>query len=95
MSGYYLHNETEWEVRPVEKIKPCPICGKSDNVLIHTDKFFNECLEKSENHTACLTMQCYNCNLELYEHFGSTDYDEMRSRLISKWNTRKRAKKEV
>lgn len=81
------------EIRAPEGIKPCPICGKSDGLIINMNsRSWYEMVK--EHGGAVLTFKCKRCDLEMseYNHMvGTTKYPEVKKALINKWNNRKEA----
>lgn len=72
------------------EIKPCPLCGLSDDLEICDRDFYNRLLE--EHGSARMSIRCPNCDLEAYAYSfneGVTDYDELLWRLIERWNHRR------
>ena len=67
-------------------VKPCPICGKSDEVRIDTEESYYYRLGK--NGSACVCIECNRCFLTLYDHSMDTQrYTVRLGRLIKKWNS--------
>ena len=69
----------------MEKLKPCPFCG--GDVEIHTSEdSFNDLLRK--NGVACVSLRCWRCSLDLYDHGHDRNYDVRIESLVKKWNRR-------
>lgn len=65
----------------------CPICGKDDRVEVVTSEHtYIEAYK--ENGDACISIRCWRCALELYDHtpFGIDGYEQKKMYLIAKWN---------
>ena len=67
------------------RFKPCPFCGKKDLGVTPKD-FYEELVE--ENGTACVSVRCKNCALDMYEHTDDVPYEEKIDLLKEKWNRR-------
>jgi len=67
--------------------KPCPFCGRSDKVVVMTDKFFYEL--QGEYDAATLTVRCERCRAELNDHsWKERNYNRRVAILRRKWNKR-------
>lgn len=67
------------------KFDPCPFCGKN-NLDVTPKEMFNELME--ENGRACISVNCLNCKLDMYEHTDGVTYEEKLDLLKEKWNRR-------
>ena len=65
--------------------KTCPQCGKLDR-LDFTQQDTYERL-RDENGSACVTVECRRCNLELRDHSREiSEYEDRMVLLCYKWN---------
>lgn len=68
------------------EIKSCPFCG-GNNIHIMSKKFFDELVE--EHDTACITVECKDCHLTMYDHtLDENDYYIRKLFVTEKWNKR-------
>lgn len=68
--------------RYVEGFKPCPLCGKTENLMI---------AEKEHFYDSAIHIECAKCNLDLWDFtFSTTNYDKRIDILRKKWNRRRR-----
>lgn len=81
--------EKNQEVSEVMKIlKPCPFCGKKDRLVLPKRETYEELVSKTGS--ACISLACKNCNLEIYEHTHSIlNFGTRLGLLIAKWNIRR------
>lgn len=71
----------------IQKMKPCPFCGKKDELTITSKRIFTELME--ENGSACISANCGRCNVEKTDHHRDfTDYNDRLVLLVSAWNER-------
>ena len=67
------------------KLKPCPFCG-GEPVLYDRETF--EMLDE-KNGSACITIECNECKMEMYEHtHDEHNYYVRLFMLVDKWNRR-------
>lgn len=65
--------------------KPCPICGSAKHLEITQRMSFYAML--GENGTACISVRCEKCYLELYNHEDRVrGYETRVDHLVKKWN---------
>lgn len=74
----------------LNRFDPCPFCGKTD-FNITPKKFFVELLE--EKGSACISVRCENCSLDMYDHSDAAEYTVRVDNLVAKWNTRQNKEK--
>ena len=67
------------------KFDPCPFCGET-NFDVTTKKTFKQLLK--ENGRACISIDCRNCKLDMYEHTDGVPYEKKLDLLKEKWNRR-------
>lgn len=67
-------------------IKPCPFCGRSDEVTIMTDEFYQDLLDDSK--TDVMHIQCERCRADIYCGDNDSDYKTAVSNAVRVWNTR-------
>lgn len=67
------------------KFDPCPFCGKTDFTTT-SKKSYAELL--ADNGSACISVRCLNCELDMYEHTDGVTYAEKLDLLKEKWNRR-------
>lgn len=70
-----------------EAFKPCPFCGKADNLTITTAESY----EKWKGGLTCIAIKCRACNAELIEFnidHKDKSYAAVVSALVKRWNTR-------
>lgn len=67
--------------------KCCPLCEKTDQVVIETKEFYDEVVD--EHGSTVLTIECKRCNLEVndYDMEKTGDYAMARDRVVEKWNS--------
>ena len=65
------------------KFNPCPFCGKTDLGLM--PKYMYEELVE-ENGTACVSLRCRTCDVDMYEHTDGVTYEDKVKLLARKWN---------
>ena len=67
-------------------IKPCPCCGNTKlDIFGESDFYFLQ----GEHGKSCISIRCWKCHLEMYEHtFSEKDYNKRREMLLTKWNRR-------
>lgn len=67
------------------EIKPCPFCGGQPEI---EDRKTFERLDRDGN-GACITIECNNCSLDLYDHtHDEHDYYVRAFLVVEKWNRR-------
>ena len=72
---------------PLFDIKECPFCGRTDNVVIMTERFFNKV--QGIHDGAMLEIKCKTCKVSMYDfHTDEHNYWKRREALVAKWNTR-------
>lgn len=77
-----------YEDDKIDKLKPCPFCGKDDKILISSAQTFQKLY--CEYGSATIHLDCTRCGLSLYEHsYHGSHYAVKAKRLIKKWNNRK------
>lgn len=83
------NNSTEYyEDENIECLKPCPFCGKIDEVTITSKSSFSELY--CEHGSATISIGCKRCSLNLYEHrYTGSKYEVKVRQLVKKWNKRK------
>lgn len=65
----------------------CPFCGRVDEVVVMEKSFFYEL--QGEYDTACISVKCERCNVELHDHSRSIkNYEKRVDILRRKWNKR-------
>lgn len=69
----------------MENWKPCPLCGKLDR-LDFTQQDTYERLRDTHG-SACVTVECRRCNLELRDHTSEiSEYEDRMVLLRNNWN---------
>ena len=67
------------------ELKPCPFCSGQPKLM---DKQFFEELD-SDHGRACITIECKNCDIEMYDHTSDEHDYYVRAFLVAdKWNRR-------
>lgn len=73
-----------------EELKPCAFCGKTESLIVGTDKEFTESEEGSGYYTVCCS--AYSELTEDGRHDGGcgahSGYAPTREEAIEKWNRR-------
>lgn len=65
--------------------KPCPICGKTEQLQITPEDQYIRIYGGTGS--ASIMVECYNCDLELWEHTHKVpEYGERLEMLADKWN---------
>ena len=87
------------EIKVSLDAKACPICGKVDRLEITPVDRFLRCWESSKEtlgkHGATISIKCWRCSLELYEHeYNGKDYNKKVAILLNVWNRMPREKEE-
>lgn len=65
--------------------KPCPLCGKTKRLAVTPEERYTKL--RNEHGSACVIIECLDCNLELRDH--TADMPEYSDRIIilkDKWN---------
>lgn len=84
----YCNSTEYYEDENIECLKPCPVCGKTDELTITHKSSFQELY--CENGAATISIICERCALYLYEHrYAGSKYAVKVRKLIKKWNERK------
>lgn len=66
---------------------PCPFCGQSDKVSVLGKQSFYDL--QGEHGTAAMLVQCYRCNVMVWEDTSSEQNYERRVDILRrKWNKR-------
>ena len=73
--------------------KPCPICGKADQLGISSKEDHGKVCASSASGHGMIHIICRRCDLELWQSNWESDeellgYDEMVDKLRDKWNER-------
>lgn len=74
----------------LDRFEPCPFCGKSDFDITHKDTYYKLI---GKNGSACISIRCLNCDLEMYDHSRAMKYTARVDNLVAKWNTRQNKEK--
>ena len=74
----------------MESIKPCPMCNEIKNVRLTSKDVYDRLLQNyydgiSEN-VPCMSIKCWDCDLELYTFSSIHSYKYKSDELIKKWN---------
>lgn len=84
----YCNSTEYYEDENIECLKPCPFCGKTDELAITSKSSFQDLY--CENGTATISIYCKRCSLNMYEHkYTGSKYEVKARKLIKKWNKRK------
>lgn len=70
-----------------EKVKPCPICGKSDKLQITSREEYEALAKEKDAHVAVI--RCNRCGLEVYSHYTcqAHRYEPHINEAVQKWNS--------
>lgn len=70
-------------------LKPCPYCGKKDEMIFTPLERFVSCGGDDEKRGACVSVSCDRCDVTMYDcHSKTTDYETRLEMLLEKWNKR-------
>lgn len=84
----YNYGTEYYEDENIECLKPCPFCGKTDELSITAKSSFQEVY--CESGSATINLECRRCSLNLYEHeYAGSKYEVKVKKLVKKWNERK------
>lgn len=76
----------KFEPTVIDEPMPCPFCGGMNLEFTDADTYY---MLLGEHGTACISVKCRKCSLELYEHSRDVrDYFKKKAKLVKKWNTR-------
>ena len=65
----------------------CPFCGRTDKVVVMDKRFFYGL--QGEYDTACITVKCERCMVELHDHtWSEKNYERRVDILRREWNKR-------
>ena len=68
-----------------DKFAPCPLCGSRDRMSVTSEH--NYACVLIEHGSACVSVQCVRCGLQLYNHDDSIiKYSEKVRALAQVWN---------
>ena len=68
-----------------DKFAPCPLCGSRDRMSVTSELNYARVL--IEHGSACISVQCMKCGLQLYNHDDSIiKYSEKVRALAQVWN---------
>lgn len=67
----------------MEKLKPCPWCGKAVEITT-SEENFNAILRI--NGASCVSLRCWDCHVEMYDHSPDKNYAVRLEKLVKKWN---------
>lgn len=84
----YASSTEYYENKDIETLKPCPFCGKTNELVITSKSSFQDLY--CEHGSAAISIECERCSLNLYElRYAGSKYDVKVEKLIKKWNERK------
>jgi hypothetical protein len=84
----YSASTEYYENKDIETLKPCPLCGKTDKLVITSKSNFQDLY--CEHGSATISIECERCSLYLYElGYAGSKYDVKVKKLVKKWNERK------
>ena len=67
--------------------KACPFCGRADELDVMTEDCFYRL--QGEYDTACISVKCERCDVDLIDHSSSIkNYEKRLDILRRKWNKR-------
>ena len=68
-----------------DKFAPCPLCGSRDRMSVTSEH--NYACVLIEHGSACVSVQCVRCGLQLYNHDDSIiKYDDKVQALAQVWD---------
>lgn len=68
-------------------VVPCPFCGCVEFLRVTPRRNYEDLYDKYGY--ACISIECKNCNIEMYEHsVKEKNYHMKVNALINKWNHR-------
>ncbi len=68
-----------------DKFAPCPLCGSRDHLLVTPEYSYASALV--EHGSACISVQCVRCGLQLYNHDDSIiKYKDKVQALVQVWD---------
>ena len=68
-----------------DKFAPCPLCGSRDRMSVTSELNYARAL--IEHGSACISVQCMKCDLQLYNHDDSIiKYDDKVQALAQVWS---------
>lgn len=84
----YCNSTEYYEDENIECLKPCPVCGKTDELVITSKSSFQDLY--CEHGSATISLECVRCSLYLYEQrYTGSKYEVKVRKLVKKWNERK------
>ena len=68
-----------------DKFAPCPLCGSRDRMSVTSELNYARAL--IEHGSACISVQCMKCGLQLYNHDDSIiKYKDKVQALVQVWD---------
>lgn len=76
----------------MDGFKPCPFCGKTDNVTIDDENIYDKVIRRFKEvkfSDGILSISCKRCHLDFMTYVPfDVDYEEAVEIAKEKWNTR-------